>query len=104
MESYLIPANSKKSLLIFGAFTTEDFILVSIGMGISLLMLLALPIEDIVFALAAITPALVCCFLVFPIPNYHNMLTIIKNIYRFYTTNQKLKWKGWCVTDGEEQK
>ena len=104
MESYLIPANSKKSLLIFGVFNTEDFILAGVGMGITLFMLLVLPIQTIGFALAALAPALVSCFLVFPIPNYHNMLTILKNVFNFYTTNQKLIWKGWCVLDGNTTK
>lgn len=104
MNGYLIPANSKKSLLIFGVFTTSDLILVSVGMFVTMLMLLTLPIESLSFALAAITPALICSFLVFPIPNYHNMITILRNIYTFYTTNQKLIWKGWCFTDGESKK
>ncbi|MEG0266988.1 MAG: hypothetical protein RR659_05015 [Bacilli bacterium] len=104
MDGFLIPANSKKSLLIFGAFTPNDFILLATGMGISLILLLVLPVENITFALGAITPGLICGFLVFPIPNYHNMITIFKNIYQFYTTNQKLVWKGWCLQDGDEKK
>lgn len=104
MDDYLIPANSKKSLLIFGAFTTNDFILISIGGAVTVLLLLILPIENIAFAVAAILPALVCSFLVFPIPNYHNMLNILRNIYKFYTTEQKLMWKGWCLLDGESKK
>lgn len=104
MNGYLIPANSKKSLLIFGVFAQNDFIIISIGIAVTLLLLLVLPIEEMAFAIAAILPALVCSFLVFPIPNYHNMLTIIKNIYKFYTTEQKLKWKGWCLLDGESKK
>ena len=104
MDGFLIPANSKKSLLIFGAFTTSDLILVGSGMGVTLLMLLTLPIQEISFALAAISPALVCSFLVFPIPNYHNMITILRNIYIFYTTNQKLTWKGWCFNNGDSKK
>lgn len=101
---FLIPANSKKSMLIFGAFNTTDLIILGTGSGVSLLLLLVLPLDSLLVAIGAILPGLVCGFLVFPIPNYHNMLTIIRNIYVFYTTRQKFVWKGWCFTDGDEQK
>ena len=103
MNGYLIPANSKKSLLIFGAFTTSDFIILCVGLFVSLVLLLTLPIQSLTFAVLAITPALVCGFLVFPIPNYHNMITILINIYVFYNTPQKLVWKGWCAFNGNEK-
>lgn len=99
---YLIPANSKKSMLIFGAFTGFDLGLLAIGGAISLVLLLLLPLENIGIALGAIAPGVVCGFLVFPIPNYHNMMTIILEVYRFYTNRQKFIWKGWCFTDGDK--
>lgn len=99
---YLIPANSKKSMLIFGAFTGFDLGLLAIGGAISLVLLLLLPLENIGIALGAIAPGVVCGFLVFPIPNYHNMMTIILEVYRFYTNRQRFIWKGWCFTDGDK--
>ena len=99
---YLIPANSKKSMLIFGAFTGFDLGVLSIGGAISLVLLLLLPLENIGMALGAIAPGVVCGFLVFPIPNYHNMMTIILEVYRFYTNRQRFIWKGWCFTDGDK--
>lgn len=104
MENYLIPANSKKSMLLFGVFNKFDLILFGSGVALTLLMLLILPIENLVVAIITLTPGLVCSFLVFPIPNYHNVLTIIKSIIEFYTTRQKFVWKGWCVNDGESKK
>lgn len=104
MDGYLIPANSKKSMLIFGAFTQKDLILLGIALGISLLMLLTLDISSLPIGILAITPGLVGGFLVFPIPNYHNIATMIKDIYIFYTTRQKFIWKGWCFLDGEAKK
>lgn len=102
---YLIPANSKKSMLIFGAFNMNDLIILGTGAGISLLLLLILPIDKLPIALGAIAPGLICGFLVFPIPNYHNMMTIIVEVYNFYTSRQKFVWKGWCFVDGyKEQK
>lgn len=105
MENYyLIPANSKKSMLLFGVFNKFDLILFGSGVALTLLMLLLLPIENLVVAIITLTPGLVCSFLVFPIPNYHNVLTIIRSMIEFYTTRQKFVWKGWCVNDGESKK
>lgn len=101
---FLIPANSKKSLLIFGLFTPFDLILFATGIGISLALLLFLPVAQLAFAILAITPALVTGFLVIPIPNYHNMITVIRNIIDFYSDRQKFVWKGWCVLSEETNK
>ena len=102
MDNYLIPANSKKSMMIFGMFTVADLILFAIGASISLLLLFILPIEQLLFAVIAIAPGLICAFLVVPIPNYHNVRTIIRLAWEFYTTRQKYIWRGWCYKDGEE--
>lgn len=100
---FLIPANSKKSMLIFGAFNANDLIILGTGLGISLLLLLLLPLENLVIALSAIAPGLICAFLVFPIPNYHNTMTVIREVYSFYTTRQRFIWKGWCFLDGDKE-
>ena len=97
--NYLIPANTKKGLLYFGLFNTFDLILFGSGIGVSLLLLLILPIEQLSFAIIAVLPGLVTGFLVFPIPYYHNVLTVIRNVLSFFTTRQQFVWKGWCVRD-----
>lgn len=102
-DNYLIPANSKKSMLILGLFNKFDLILFGVGIGATLLLLLILPVNDLKMSLIALAPGLICSFLVFPIPNYHNVLTIIKSLIEFYTTRQKFVWKGWCVTDGTKE-
>ena len=63
---------------------------------------MALPVEKLTIALIAVAPGVVTGFLVFPIPHYHNVLTVIKNVIEFFTTRQEFVWKGWCVKDGEE--
>ena len=63
-----------------------------------------LPTQKIWVAVIAILPALIAGFLVFPVPNYHNVRTVIKNAIDFYTTRQRYIWKGWCVLDGERDK
>lgn len=104
MDNYLIPANSKKSMLIFGLFNKFDLILFGSGVGATLLLLLILPVENLLLAIITLAPALVTGFLVFPIPNYHNVLSILKSMFEFYTTRQCFAWKGWCCKDGETSK
>lgn len=96
---YLIPANSKRSMLIFGIFNTFDLILFGSGVGITLLLLMILPLDSLVVSILAISPGLVTGLLIFPIPNYHNTLTVLIDIWEFMTTRQKFIWKGWCVMD-----
>ncbi|MCM1370351.1 MAG: hypothetical protein NC181_00460 [Clostridium sp.] len=101
---FLIPANSKKSMLLFGLFNKSDLILFAVGISATLLLLLILPVENLLFALIALGPGLVCSFLVFPIPNYHNILTLIKSVIEFYSTRRTFIWKGWCCRDEEIKK
>ena len=91
-------------MLIFGLFTKFDLILFLIGIGLSLLMLMILPVEQIVVAIIALLPALVTGFLVMPVPNYYNMRTLLMSAISFFMNQRKFKWKGWCVPHGEDQK
>lgn len=100
MGSYLIPANSKKSLLIFSRFTPIDLWVFITGIVVSFVLLLTLPVEELLFAIIAIAPGCICSFLVFPIPNYHNVMTFIKIVFNFYTTRQHFVWRGWCFSSG----
>ena len=103
-NTYLIPANTKKSMLIFGLFTKFDLLLFGIGIALTILLLMVLPISQIVVAVLALLPALITGFLVMPVPNYYNIRTLITSVIKFYTSQRKFKWKGWCVNHGEEQK
>ncbi len=96
-EGFLIPANSKKSILIFGLFKTFDLILFSIGLGLTFLLLITVPMQDLTWSVIAIAPGMICGFLVLPLPNYYNVRTFIMSAWRFYTIRQKFIWKGWCV-------
>ena len=102
MDNYLIPANSKKSLFYFELFNKFDLLLFGSGIGLTLLLLVILPVDKLLWAIVALSPGVVTGVLVIPIPNYHNIRTIIKLAYEFYTTRQKFVWKGWCLMDGEE--
>lgn len=101
-RDFLIPANTKRSMLIFSVFTTMDLIIFLVGIGITMILLMALNLESIVMAIIALSPGLIAAFLVMPIPNYHNVRTILKNIIIFYSSRQHYVWKGWCFLNGEE--
>ena len=98
-NNYLIPANSKKSQLYFGLFNKFDLILFGSGVGFSLLMMGIIPASNYVLAILICLPAIITGFLVFPVPNYHNVLTLLKSVWNFFTTRQRFIWKGWCVKD-----
>ena len=102
-DNFLIPANSKKSMMIFGMFYTFDLILFGSGIVVTFILLMALPLSSLTMSIIAILPALITGLLVFPIPNYHNTLTVLIELWEFFTTRQKYVWKGWCVLDEIEK-
>ena len=97
--NYLIPANSKKSMLIFGLFTKFDLILLSVGTVISVLLLMIFSPSTLLLAIICLLPMLISAFLVIPIPNYHNVLVLIREIIDFFYNRRNYKWKGWCYKD-----
>jgi len=103
-NNYLIPANSKKSQLILGFFTPFDLIIFLTGVGISFILLMLIKSSNAMVMVGLASPALIAAFLVAPVPNYHNVMTLIGNIHRFLTGRKKYYWKGWCVKDGERNK
>ena len=103
-NNFLIPANSKKSMLMFGLFNKTDLIIFLSGVATSILLLMILPVDKLPIAILALSPGCICALLVLPIPNYHNVRTIIRLAYEFYTTRQQFIWKGWLFTDDEDSK
>ena len=102
--NYLIPANSKKSELILGLFTTMDAILFGSGVSLTVLLLIIVKTGSLGLMITILLPALITGFLVFPVPNYHNILQLIINIYTFYFVRQRIyKWRGWCYKDGNNK-
>ena len=94
--NYLIPANAKKGTLIFGIFTKFDLILFGSGVVISVLLLLIIAPSTFNLSLICLIPLLVTGFLVVPIPNYHNILMLIRDIIDFFYGRRNYKWEGWC--------
>ena len=101
-NGYIIPANSKKSMMILGLFTPIDLAIFSIGCLVTILMLMVIRNATFAQMLLILAPALVATFLVAPVPNYHNMLQLITNIVMFFLKPRKYKWKGWCMYDDKE--
>lgn len=99
MNGYLVPANTKKSLLIFGILRPIDAIILAIGISITVILLLLAQDANIFVLVVVCIPMLVSLGLVLPIPNYHNTLVAIQSILRFYNERRNYVWKGWCIYD-----
>ena len=96
----LVPANAKKSMLIAGFLRpVPDLALVLTGVSITVILLLVFDSNVFWIALLCCIPALICIFLVLPIPKYHNMMCFIADFFKFYTERRIYKWKGWCLSD-----
>ena len=103
-NSYLIPANTKSGALFLNIFNAFDLILLGSGIGITVILLSVLSLETLPVTMVALGPALVCSFLVLPIPNYHNVLTVIQSAINFLTDRRIFIWKGWCLYEREKGK
>ena len=96
-QNFLVPANSKKQNLIFGFMTKTDLIIISVGIGLTFILLTILPVTKLWGVIVTLLPVVTAAFLVFPIPNYHNSRILLKEIYRFFFKDRrKYIWRGWC--------
>ena len=101
-ESYLIPANSKKSKLILGMFRPVDLVIFLSGVGLTLIFIAFGLTNELWQVIITLLPAGIAAFLVMPVPNYHNMLTVISNVITFYTGIRTYIWRGWCIHDNDD--
>lgn len=99
MKGYLVPANTKKSLLIMGMFRPIDTIILGTGIGISVIGLLIFNNASTLIMIVCCIPMLISLILIMPIPNYHNTLVALQSILRFYNERRRYIWKGWCIYD-----
>ena len=99
MNNYLIPANSKKSMLILSIFTFADLVMFGIGISITLGMLLIIKTTSVLGMVLILLPAIITGVLVLPIPNYHNVLGFLTSFINYITNRRQYFWKGWCVKD-----
>ena len=100
-NQYLIPANTKKGMLIFGLFQRIDLIIFAVGITLTLGILVICSSTghlDNLTSILGIIPGLVATFLVFPFPNYHNIRTAIGELVRFFSNRRRFVWRGWCMS------
>ena len=93
---YLVPANAKRGTLYFNIFRGIDLIIFASGIIVSVFMLGVFSSSNLIVTCIEILPGAICGLLVFPIPNYHNVLCALQSIYRFYTERRRYSWRGWC--------
>lgn len=103
-QEYLIPANSKKSMLIIGMFTVNDLIILITGCVLTGILLFVGNTSSLLGIFVVLLPLLSCALMVMPVPNQHNFRTFIKNVYEYFTKTRVYYWKGWCIDHGEESK
>ncbi len=101
--NYLIPANSKKSGMILGLFMPIDLIIFGSGVGLTLILLMAIHATSLSTIIIILLPALISGFLVFPVPNYHNVLQLIINITTYIFKPRDYIWKGWNYKNGDKK-
>ncbi len=100
--NYLIPANANRGKLILGYFRGIDLAIFLIGIAITFILMMVLEMSSTWMAIISILPALICGFLVIPIPYYHNILVFLGEMRNYYKSIRIYHWKGWCYKDGNK--
>ena len=94
MNTYIIPANSKKGQLLFNLFRPIDLTILIVGVLLSFLFLIILPGDSVTELIIKLLPACISALLVFPVAYYHNVLVFLIEMYYFYTSQNKYLWRG----------
>ena len=90
--------------MILGYFNGVDLTIFLTGIGISIFLLIAFKTDKLPVMIGYITPAIIAVFLTAPVPNYHNVMTLLGNMINFATGQKKYYWRGWCVSSGDNRK
>ena len=98
-QEYLIPANSKRGMLILSVYKPIDLAIVITGGLITFALFFILGADSFGLVIIELLPALLGAFLTLPIPNYHNTLVLIKEVVDYFSNKKEFIWKGWCVYD-----
>lgn len=96
---YLIPANSKKSQLLFSMFRPIDLVIFGACALLSIGFLLVITSTSAVATLIKLIPICTGFLLVMPVPSYHNVLVFFQEFFKFFINRRVYYWKGWCVKD-----
>ena len=96
---YIIPANSKKSQLIFNVFRPIDlFGILLPGALLTVVFLFVFPGDSITAIIIKLAPVSLALFLVMPIPFYHNVLVYLREVYIYFSSQRRYYWRGWCAS------
>lgn len=101
--NYLIPANSKRSMLILGMFTPIDLAIFGVGAGITMALMFTIKTNTLKEMLVILLPLIFSSIMVAPVPNHRNVWNLTANVYKYFVNPRRYYWKGWCVTNGEEE-
>ena len=102
-DKYLIPANTKRSMLIFGLFKPIDLIIFIVGAVLTIGLVAALGTDTPAQVLVGLAPLLISVLMVSPVPNHRNLWTFTVNVYTYFTSQRKYRWRGWCMLHGEDK-
>lgn len=102
MNQYLIPANSKRSMLILGLFTPVDLIIFGVGALFTVILIATVNVETLGDIGIVLTPLLISSAMVLPVPNHRNLWQLTANVYNYFSNRRTYFWKGWCMRYGEE--
>lgn len=103
MNNYLIPANSKNGQLILNLFKPADLVILAIGTIITVIFLFVFKEDTMPLLVAKLLPVTISLLLVMPIPYYHNVITFLREVYMYYTSQNQYRWRGWCSKHGFEE-
>lgn len=103
MNNYLIPANSKKSQLIFNVFRPIDLGILLTGGLVTLILMFLIQGDTIAGLIIKLMPIGLGALLVMPVPYYHNVLVFLREAYMFYLSQRTYRWRGWCATYGFDE-
>ena len=98
-NQFMIPANTKKGQLLLSIFRPIDLAIAVTGASLTFILLIIFSNMDLStwINILAVVPALLCFALVYPVPNYHNVLVALQEVIAFYSNNRNYKWRGWCA-------
>ena len=95
---YIIPANSKKSQLIFNVFRPIDLFGILLPGALLTVFLFLFPGDSISAIIIKLAPVSLALFLVMPIPFYHNVLVYLREVYIYFSSQRRYYWRGWCAS------
>ena len=100
---YLIPANTKRSMLILGLFNKIDLVIFLVGVALTIMLMLIVGSDTPLAIGVNLAPLIICTIMVAPVPNHRNVWNFTVNVYTFFANQRKYRWSGWCMLHGEDE-